>query len=162
MAVGDGAAAAVTGVDQALIFVAGTVIQAGYPIEMRYAGPREALLHAVFRQNFGCSHLVVGRDHAGPGLDSKGDPFYGPYDAQDLVQRFSEELGVAVVPFKEFVYLPEEDSYEEVSKVTPDTKIALGFSSPHFIMISPGTLHDVPTALENVIRYLDSFLTPNV
>ena len=87
------------------------------PLAMRMAGPREALWHALIRRNFGANHLIVGRDHASPGVDSNGKPFYGPYDAQELVQRFSEELGVGVIPFREMVYLPQEDRYEEASKV---------------------------------------------
>lgn len=91
------------------------------PLAMRMAGPREALWHAIIRRNYGANHLIVGRDHASPGVDSTGKPFYGPYDAQELVQSFSEEIGVGVVPFAELVYLPEEGRYEEVSSVPVDT-----------------------------------------
>ena len=77
------------------------------PLAMRMVGPREALWHALIRRNYGANHIIVGRDHAGPGKDSKGNPFYGPYDAQSLVEEHQEELGVGVVPFQELVYLPE-------------------------------------------------------
>jgi sulfate adenylyltransferase len=94
------------------------------PLAMRLAGPREAVWHALIRRNHGANHLIVGRDHAGPGKDSKGKPFYGPYDAQELVGRFSDELGVGVVPFRALVYLPDEGRYEEVSKIPSQARTA--------------------------------------
>jgi sulfate adenylyltransferase len=94
------------------------------PLAMRMAGPREALWHALIRRNFGANHLIVGRDHAGPGLDSKGKPFYGPHDAQELVKQFGDELGVEVIPFSELVYLPEEERYEEISNIPKEARVA--------------------------------------
>ncbi len=94
------------------------------PLAMRLAGPREAVWHAIIRRNYGANHLIVGRDHAGPGNDSTGKPFYGPYDAQDLVAKHEAELGVKAVPFLQFVYLPDEDRYEEINKVPAGTKTA--------------------------------------
>lgn len=94
------------------------------PLAMRVAGPREALWHAVIRRNYGANHLIVGRDHAGPGLDSSGEPFYGPYEAQELVEAYSEELSVKMVPFRSFVYLPDEDRYEEISKIPEGARTA--------------------------------------
>ncbi|MEI7988209.1 MAG: bifunctional sulfate adenylyltransferase/adenylylsulfate kinase [Chloroflexota bacterium] len=87
------------------------------PLAMRMAGPREALWHAIIRRNHGANHFIVGRDHAGPGVDSKGKPFYGPYEAQEMMKQYAEEIGVVSIPFEELVYLPDEDRYEEVSKV---------------------------------------------
>jgi sulfate adenylyltransferase len=81
------------------------------PLAMRMAGPREALWHAIIRKNYGCTHFIVGRDHAGPGKDSSGRAFYGPYDAQQLLARHQAELGIAMVPFKQMLYVPERDSY---------------------------------------------------
>jgi sulfate adenylyltransferase len=94
------------------------------PLAMRMGGPREALWHALIRRNYGANHLIVGRDHAGPGNDSEGQPFYGPYDAQELVEAYSDEIGVKVIPFRMLVYLPEEERYEEVTNVPDATRTA--------------------------------------
>ena len=94
------------------------------PLAMRMAGPREALWHALIRRNYGANHFIVGRDHAGPGKDSSGKPFYGPYDAQDLLQRYSAELGVQMVPCHELLYLPDEERYEELSRIPSATRTA--------------------------------------
>jgi sulfate adenylyltransferase len=94
------------------------------PLAMRMAGPREALWHALIQRNYGANYLIVGRDHAGAGVDATGKPFYGPYVAQELLGQFSAELGVGVVPFQELVYLPDEDRYEEVARVPSQTRAA--------------------------------------
>lgn len=94
------------------------------PLAMRMGGPREALWHALIRRNYGANYLIVGRDHASPGNDSTGRPFYGPYDAQELVEQHQAELGVGMVPFRELVYLPEEQRYEEAPNVGDDVQVA--------------------------------------
>lgn len=92
------------------------------PLAMRLAGPREALWHAIIRRNYGANHFIVGRDHASPGKDSKGNPFYGPYNAQNLLNEYSAEIGVKMIPFNELVYLPDEERYEERDKIPKGTK----------------------------------------
>ncbi len=87
------------------------------PLAMRMAGPREALWHMLIRRNYGASHMIVGRDHASPGLDSHGKLIYQPLAAQELAHQYSDEIGVGVVAFDEMVYLPDEGRYEEISKV---------------------------------------------
>jgi len=81
------------------------------PLAMRMGGPREAVWHAIIRRNYGCTHLIVGRDHAGPGKDSAGRPFYGPYDAQELIQKHERELGITPVPFRAMLYVEDLDRY---------------------------------------------------
>jgi sulfate adenylyltransferase len=93
------------------------------PLAMRMGGPREAVWHAIIRKNYGCTHLIVGRDHAGPGSDSSGKPFYGPYDAQELLRQHEEELGVAMVPFKMMVYLEEHDTYVPQNEVPEGERV---------------------------------------
>jgi sulfate adenylyltransferase len=93
------------------------------PLAMRMGGPREALWHAIIRKNHGCTHFIVGRDHAGPGNDSKGKPFYGPYDAQELLRSHEKELGVAMVPFQMLVYLEDQDTYVPEDKVPQGARV---------------------------------------
>lgn len=92
------------------------------PLAMRMAGPREALWHAIIRRNYGATHFIIGRDHAGPGNDSQGRPFYGPYEAQAMLGQYTGEIGVEALEFKALEYLPDEDRYEEISKIREDQR----------------------------------------
>jgi len=94
------------------------------PLAMRMAGPREAVWHAIVRRNYGANHFIVGRDHAGPGNDSAGKPFYGPYEAQDMMSQYESEIGVKMVPFKMLVYLPDEKVYVEEDNIPKGAKVA--------------------------------------
>jgi sulfate adenylyltransferase len=94
------------------------------PLAMRMGGPRETVWHAIIRRNYGANHFIVGRDHAGPGVDSQGEPFYGPYDAQELLKGFEDEVGVQMVPFELVVYLADEDRYELASLVPANAKVS--------------------------------------
>ncbi|MFP6827547.1 MAG: bifunctional sulfate adenylyltransferase/adenylylsulfate kinase [Gammaproteobacteria bacterium] len=93
------------------------------PLAMRMGGPREALWHALIRKNYGCTHFIVGRDHAGPGVDSEGKPFYGPYDAQELMQEHADELDITMVPFKNMVYVEDRAEYQPQDEVAKDAKV---------------------------------------
>ena len=92
------------------------------PLAMRMGGPREAVWHAIIRKNHGVTHFIVGRDHAGPGSDSSGTPFYGPYDAQELLTKHQEEIGVEMVPFKLMVFVPGEDNYQPIDELDEGTE----------------------------------------
>ena len=96
------------------------ILLALLPLAMRLAGPREALWHALIRRNYGANHMIIGRDHASPGNDSNGNPFYSPYAAQELVEQFQDELGVKPLNFGEFVYLSDQDRYADVRTLTED------------------------------------------
>jgi len=88
------------------------------PLAMRMGGPRETVLHAIIRKNYGCTHIIVGRDHAGPGNDSTGNPFYGPYDAQELLNQYKDEIGIGVVPFQFMVYTPRDNTYKPLESLS--------------------------------------------
>jgi sulfate adenylyltransferase len=98
----------------------GTVKLALLPLAMRMGGPREAIWHALIRKNHGVTHFIVGRDHAGPGKDSNGKPFYGPYEAQELFKKHETDIGVTMVPFNMMVYLEDHNKY------VPDNEVPNG------------------------------------
>src|SRR5690606_24009380 len=92
-------------------------------LAMRMAGPREALWHGIIRKNFGCTHLIVGRDHAGPGSRPDGQPFYAPYAAQELFAAHQDELDITMVPFQQMVWVEDRAQYLPVDETTPDMKV---------------------------------------
>ncbi|RED14411.1 bifunctional sulfate adenylyltransferase/adenylylsulfate kinase [Pontivivens insulae] len=96
-------------------------------LAMRMAGPREAVWHGIIRKNHGCTHFIVGRDHAGPGKNSAGEDFYGPYDAQDLFKAHQEEIGIEMVDFKHMVWVQERAEYMPVNEV-PEGATVLNIS----------------------------------
>jgi sulfate adenylyltransferase len=93
------------------------------PLAMRMAGPREAIWHALIRKNCGCSHLIVGRDHAGPGKDANGKPFYEPYEAQEFFRKHEAEIGVGMVPFNNMVYVEDKDAYLPEDEVPKQARV---------------------------------------
>ena len=93
------------------------------PLAMRMGGPREAMWHAIIRKNFGCTHLIVGRDHAGPGKDSNGEDFYGPYDAQALLKEHADELDITMVPFQLMVYAENRAQYVPIDETTDEDTV---------------------------------------
>jgi sulfate adenylyltransferase len=98
----------------------GTVKLSLLPLAMRMGGPREAIWHALIRKNHGVTHFIVGRDHAGPGSDRNGKPFYGPYEAQELFKKHEADIGVTMVPFNMMVYLEDQNKY------VPDNEVPSG------------------------------------
>ena len=102
----------------------GSVVLSLLPLAMRMAGPREVLLHAIIRRNYGCTELIVGRDHAAPGQDSTGKPFYPPYSAREAMAQHEQEIGMGMVDCKPMVYLPDENRYSPVDEVPAGAKTA--------------------------------------
>lgn len=105
-------------------FPSSTTIISLLPLAMRMGGPREAVWHAIIRKNYGATHFIVGRDHAGPGKDSTGQDFYEPYASQELVEKYQAEIGISVVPFKMMVFVPSADKYLAIDEVPAGVEYA--------------------------------------
>lgn len=128
----------------------GTTMLSLLPLSMRMAGPREALWHGLIRKNYGCTHIVIGRDHAGPGKDPSGKDYYGPYDAQELLKSFSDRIGIEMVEFKMMVYVEDKSEYMSIDSV-PDGLKTLNIS---------GT--ELRHRLENDLDIPDWFTYPEI
>jgi sulfate adenylyltransferase len=101
----------------------GRVMLSLLPLAMRMGGPREALWHAVIRKNYGATHFIVGRDHAGPGMNSDGRPFYDPYESQELLRQHAAELGMRIVPFKPIVYIEDTGAYAQADEAPSGARV---------------------------------------
>jgi len=104
-------------------YPAGTAMLSVLPLAMRMGGPREALWHAIIRKNYGATHFIVGRDHAGPGVDARGRRFYGTYEAQQLLLRHDAELGVRILPFRQMCYVEDDGAYRAEEEVRPGATV---------------------------------------
>jgi sulfate adenylyltransferase len=132
------------------------------PYTMHMAGPREALLQTIISKNYGCTHFIVGHNHAGPGLDKNGKSFYESNDAQKLAEEYSEEIDIQIISFDEMVYLPFEDEYSFVDQVPEDTKtISLSGSDIRERILSGRQIPKWATFPEVVEELRKAYPTPN-
>jgi ATP sulfurylase len=133
------------------------------PLAMRMGGPREALWHAIIRKNHGATHFIVGRDHAGPGKNSKGVDFYGPYDAQHIVEKYRNELGIEVVPFQQMTYLPDTDEYKPKDEVPAGVRtLDISGTGTKFSSFVSGLLTNCPASSQNFASaYAQAPISPN-
>jgi sulfate adenylyltransferase len=93
------------------------------PLAMRMAGPREALWHSIIRKNYGATDFIIGRDHAGPGDNREGKPFYGPYEAQELVKQYEQEMGIKYHMYNMVVYVEDIQDYRTTDEVEPGQRV---------------------------------------
>jgi sulfate adenylyltransferase len=132
------------------------------PLAMRMGGPREALWHMLIRKNFGATHFILGRDHAGPGSNSQGEDFYGPYDARDFGVSHREEVGIGIEEFEMMVYLNDKDTYIPESQVDPEDEASVRKISGTEVRRRLQTGEEIPAwfSSPDVIRILRSTQPP--